>query len=1005
MASCSDTMEFYLEGSNCLVNVSTERYNELVKSSTEPPLFYYDEEGDPIKVGSSLELRDRISELKFAHQPVFFCLSSVAGREWIDDSCENTLIVKLPIPVYDLNDGPPQTEQQLEIPRPTSTFSGNSYFDVPTPEGLLSAAASSAGDEPDQDIVESGTIAEDHFADSLAVAFENMLNKPNMQSHITPNSATVSVTAASESAGSTSTGCPMQSYVDRSTHTDHHNWPDLVFENIKRGVKQLQEVAGGGSASIASKAGSGPFYMDPSLPESVAELVRRSAHQTSANIQTANQTFSTASNLGSTADRTFTAFQDFAAQIGHIAILGSAQAAAASREAAELWLQATREALLTAKENTQEATSQLQACLREIATQFNETQNHNRQSRESAGANLARQVSETWNKSKSADEGADVNRTENKSSRGSVLTPSRSSTSEYFDALSREEARPSIPQAVPPLPRKIPIQESSLPKFGVPPRELDSGRPSAFRDFHYQDRHHPFGNMDYAPFHEHWHGAYMRHYRNDRPLPPTFTLAPPFVREPHILDLPINAPPHHFHHRHERSGDFHESGVPQYPYPARVNRHYFHHNRHGNHESHADRLGVGHRHYNLNSGDRHCADRTEGFEHIHGPSASERNVNFGGRSRGRGYAGRTFKTPRFGHREPDLVGSFVPTMNSFTDRGFEVDSAGAEGSASILPPAPPVDLLSDEGQEWDRVATQLHSSAPLASAGDAIKEFQLQDEEFEAERARYLDDLRIANTAQVAPISTYETETFAEPDPWDANKGYEASTPTWPLSIPPEQYRSSPGGRHQYNPAEIEGVLRGLDPLGSLSRASSYNDGPGMPPSPQKIMQREGIVEEAYTPGGRAYMPTTSGPDSRASRPSQFIGQDRAKVVDKIRDVRRRHGVTAGAPRATPRPQTYIEMHTIRAEAQSSADINRLGLENSATKAERECARQLVELELITPENIALAIYYAQQAKGEVFIAIDLIEEDLNQSETYEAQNKPVADNANPLADEDELYD
>ncbi|KAK9326372.1 hypothetical protein V1517DRAFT_267661 [Lipomyces orientalis] len=1123
-SSLGDPLEFYVVGNFRPLRIDSERYDATVKASG-PPLCYFDEDGDRITVGTARELHDRIIELQSENKSVVFALTAKAGPEWYDSECADTLIVATgnvsgTTPACSVN--VPESVATPAITAISRTDSAMSSIssdytvidaEIPTPEGSISEVASTADDEESRQRASPVCTRNNQFSDRLIAAFENMMSDAETMSDAAssmPSSydrgnydeelfseivSTRSHTATGElvdteqSTSSLRTLRPDPAQAqDLPSQSDSSSsipdWADTLSDNIRRAIQQLQEVANRSDNSPES-ASQRLFEMDPALADHVAELVRRIVEKITDNIAAADRAFPTASNFTrDTMDRTLSTFQDFAAQIGHVALIGGYHAAAASRDAAEIGLQATREAIRAARENTQVATSQLQQCLREIAAQFNESVNAQRShdSREMSNSDLLNQINEMWNTSQLGREEA-LSQTDE-----SMVTPSSvgSAGDRYFNGSLSEDSDVDTAtvrdHASPPeLPRKIPIQQGTAhsPQFGstlggvVQPRRAASypvghpvppilsppyaahysrtpmSPPESATGTQHQQAFPPYPQAPPPPHH-----SPSAAFQGVPPPPPPSPPPPSSGWHQHGPRFPLNHKgvprgasdfgsggehegrlPHHRHH-HDRHGQRlsrHGSDVDLDRHGMRKHPRDFPYPEDGHHISYeSSRSYPGHRHHGfskrleseIEAGPSTFPPWFHGRRHAPPPSDTSFESNMTGLSQP---SHPSFpRPPRFGSRHADVLNYAVPSMSAFKDFDNLPDVGPAASQAaetvapntppsanettdrtqsSLTPSAPPADYMSSEGAEWGEVASELRGPAtPIASITEAVKELKLEEEEMESEQARYRDEVQIetAMSPEPAPIVEPATPTGAG-NPWYRFDDDERHTRH------AAQDRTGHIYHRQPNRGEVEDVGPAQDPLAGLSRGGSYTDAPGMPPSPQEILQ-EGVKDDTYYANGQSYEPSISGYSaapsyhtaaSIRSASARFAGQDTSVLANRIQAARRRPGDGPGSRSRHPgRPQMYIEMRQLSPEAQDRADINRLGLENEASDAERECARHLVELELISPDNMAMAIYYAQQAKGDVVDAIDLLEEDLKQLETYEARNRPVTNTANPLAGE-----
>ncbi|KAK9240891.1 hypothetical protein V1525DRAFT_385195 [Lipomyces kononenkoae] len=1078
-AAC-DLMEFYVVGNFRPLRIDSERYDAVVKASG-PPLCYFDEDGDRITVGSSRELRDRIVELQGANKSVVFALTAKAGREWYDTECADTLIVQSTGRNIDsdatrtsmpsMSDAP--TPAVTAISRtdsvtPSADYTIIDYADVPTPEGPISEVASTADDEESAQRPAPESTQGQQFSDRLIAAFENMMSDTESMS-LGPSSMTFNQEPDnysdgffSEFASTTSSTAPRESLPEalqstsslatvrpqdlrstdfssspRSEHING-NWADTLSESIRRAIQQLQEVANGNG----NPSSQGLFEMDPALADNVADLVRKIVQKINANISAADRAFpNTSTFTRDTMERTLGTFQDFAAQIGHVALIGGYQAAAASREAADIGLQATREAIRAARENTQVATYQLQQCLREIAAQFNESVNTQRQeaSREEGNRDLLNQINEMWNESQ-------LGREEAESQTGdSIITPPSigSAGGRYFNETQSQGGDDDDPAAVPApgsppeLPGKIPIKQGAVhyPQFGSTSSESVYSRRAASIPGH-SELDHPSPPPPSSPYRAHDPGMAPRvpgstnGFEDPFPFPRNHNLGAPAPRPP-PPPPPSDSTEWHYH-GHQNSRDAREEREAHFNW----------HRRHA--DNRAPGLSRPHdQHRNFDEFSRslpghYDQPRRRGSDVIDGSSSSCPPWYQGRRHAPPGpdppfaanFSGLPHppslplsRTPRYAPGR--VVNYALPSMSAFQDFGdfTNLVPSGSEGTTTelntrlsgnetvnntdshVIPSAPQADYISAEDAEWGEVASELRGSVtPVASVAEAVKDLKLEDEKLTAERARYQDEVQIERVMSPEHGPTVEASTASDAgNPWSQADGDAHRDVRAPQEL---------GGAHIYhrqpNRGEVEDVGPAQDPLTGLSRTISYTDAPGMPPSPQAILQ-EGVREDPYYPNGRSYEPSISSftpapsyhtaPSIRSAQLGS-LQQETSGVSSRIQAIRRHREDGRGSRSRQRRQPNYIEMRQLSPDAQDRADINRLGLENEANDAERECARQMVELELISPDNMAMAIYYAQQAKGDLVDAIDLLEADLKQLETYEARNRPVTNTANPLAAE-----
>ncbi|KAK9492707.1 hypothetical protein V1508DRAFT_397600 [Lipomyces doorenjongii] len=1088
-SSLGNPLEFYVVGNFHPLRIDSDRYDATVKASG-PPLCYFDEDGDRITVGSAHELRDRIIELKSANKSVVFALTAKAGPEWYDAECVDTLIIPstsgidpaaTPVSIATVRESA-ATPAVTAITRTDSATSAMSsdytvidYSDVPTPEGPISEVASTADDEEITERPAPVSNRSKQFSDRLIAAFENMMSDTDsmsqplssMASNYDPDnyddlfSETVSTRSNTEpgesfleSEQSTSSVATLRagparahdltsplgssSSFPEATYTNG-NWADTLSESVRRAIRQLQQVANG-SGNASESSSQRLCEMDPELADSVAELVHKLVQKVTANVTAAEQALpNTSAFTRDTMDRTLCTFQDFAEKIGHVALIGGYQAAAASREAADIGLQATREAIRAARQNTQVATNQLQQCLREIAAQFNEsvTARREQESREGRHSDLLNQINEMWNTSQLGRQEADSQTDE------SIITPSSvgSAGIRYFNGENDGNSF-TVPEhgSPPELPRKIPIKHGAAhyPQFGSPSGELGPSTHAKSPGEHHYLGHPSRSSSPPSP-------PYAAHDPGMPPSPPGLANGTPY---PHSFPLHPQAsmPPTHMPNGappppppRPRSSEWHNHGLRMaqhhgprlsshasdnyfeerekhkhlrdFPYPE--DHHHNFHEFSRSHPRHCDRGGSRPSDSEMSEASSSaCPPRYHG--HSHAPPA--RDIPFSRNPRVLPYPlpPSLPRSPGFRSRRVGVVNYAIPSMSAFQDLGgfADVESAGVQADTPpsgagetvdtaqsyVSPSAPLADYLSAEDAVWDEVASELHGSAtPTASVAEAVKELKLEDDEMNSERARYQDEVQIEKVTNPEHVATVEPATPTDAgNPWSQFDSDERRARRTTQDHTGQVYHRQP------NHGEVEDVGPAQDPLAGLSRAGSYTDAPGMPPSPQAILQ-EGVREDQYLPGGRSYEPSISGYSAAPSyhtapsiriAPHEGANEHASVLASRIQAVRRHRGdPRSSRSRQGSRPQMYIEMRQLSPDAQDRADINRLGLENEATDAERECARHLVELELISQDNMAMAIYYAQQAKGDVVDAIDMLEEDLKQLETYEARNRPVTTN------------
>ncbi|KAK7208541.1 hypothetical protein BZA70DRAFT_53424 [Myxozyma melibiosi] len=1023
LASGSAT-DVYIAGVSAPIRVEREKYNSTVKN-TGAPLYYIDEDGDQITVGSFSELDDRIRELKLKNKLAVFSLTPKAGPDWrnlVDSSSS----------VASSRHSNTSAAESLATPQ-LSSLSALAETDIPTPDEQMSTATTVTGTglaTPESGLA---SAASDEFSDQLVAAFESMLNDVetlSRQSSPAPlftteddqlysettsafGDSTIRTTAQVPNPGFTSALQSSVSGAASSSTASSASWVDNVADSVRRAIQQLQDAANG----IDSVASSKVFEMDPDLPDHVAALVRKIVRQVSENVKQADRVFPIPADFTrETVDRTISSFQDFAVQIGQVARLSGYQAAAASRDAAGAGLQVTRDAIRSARENTQIATTQLRSCLHDLSVQFNDFQNERLrssvgQSRDLSSDELASQISAMWESSQLAQSDSvqtplDTN-TETEFGRSpsqwsgpsvatqpfldsesefdfigrsasqvgesvqgeSVITPMYTNTETEFgsdllygpdsDNETIRGAPLSSSAPAPDLPKKIPIQAGAVhtPRFGssdglsrpelgrtasLPSQPMQIGSaPSVLK-------HTASDSFPSAPSLEEFYKA----GGNDGlaaappalpPLPTSLRMQPSAPRFLTGQTVPLAV------------GTFHAGGM-RVPYPVAYR---------------VPRMSV--------------------YNDLGGSFGSD------------------------GPLSPEATGVSAP-------QAVEVQTSEAEAvsaQTTLVPSAPSADdYLGDDAAVWEDVATKIHGS-PVAEIEGAIRELKMEEEVIESEKTQMEDEIRIARATSPrrVPVAGDDIPTASSAaNPWNNLKSDERR-----MRTASQERAGRYTAHHTRGLIEIQDVAPAQDPLApTLVRGPSYSDAPGMPPSPQVILRESAaaIAAEAQRAGrsaasvvsGYSSAPTyQSAPPSQvgdrrgASRHPQFLGQDTQTLTGRIRAARTAHGVSADGsrrPRMPSRTYNYIEMRQLSPEAQDRADINRLGLENQANEAERECARALVELELISSDNMALAIYYAQQAKGDVVDAIDLLEEDLKQSETYERQNAPPANPDDPLESE-----
>ncbi|KAK9370200.1 hypothetical protein V1509DRAFT_617026 [Lipomyces kononenkoae] len=1103
--TAGDPLEFYVVGNFRPLRIDSERYDAVVKSNG-PPLCYFDEDGDRITVGSSRELRDRTVELQAVNKSVVFALTAKAGREWYDAECLDTLI--MPPSARNINPDTTQTStltiseaptpavtaiSRADSVTPSSDYTVIDYADVLTPEGAISEVASTIDDEESAQRSAPESTQGQQFSDRLIAAFENMMSDTETMSvgpsSMTSNHDSDNYSVFSEVASTQSSAAPRESLLEpaqsisslgtvrpqdmtstsfRSTSRPEHingNWADTLSENIRRAIQQLQDVANGSGNSSSQ----GLFEMDPALADNVAELVRKIVQKVNENITAADRAFPNTSSLArDTMDRTLSTFQDFAAQIGHVALIGGYQAAAASREAADIGLQATREAIRAARENTQVATYQLQQCLREIASQFNESVNAQRQdeSGEVSNRDLLSQINEAWNASQLGREEAESQTDE------SIITPPSigSAGVRYYNEPLNEvgdEEPAAFPEhgSPPELPGKIPIKEGAVhyPQFGSTSSESIYSRraasitgrselgpsspppPSSPYSAHGPGMAPrvpgPTNGSDDASSFDPQHSLRMSYHGGPPPPPP-----PPPPSDSAEWHYHIPQKPKHGREEHEGHFNHHNRFPRNYPpgFSRRASHIDFGGQDKGNQNFNFDGFSgtfTGPQRSRSDVGEGSSGSYPPGYHRRrHGPPAP--GMPFGPNMTGLPYPPPQplSQSPRYGPRRVDLVNYAVPSMSAFQDFGDfnNVDPDGSEGTnvaqnthpsaldnetvkdadAHVVSSESQGDYIYAEDAEWREVASELHGSeSSIANVAEAVKDLNIEEEKLKAERARYLDEAQIERVISPGHVPTMEPSTATDAgNPWSQTEIDGSHAVRAPQDGPGHLYHRQP------NRGEVEDVGPAQDPLAGLSRTISYTDAPGMPPSPQAILQ-EGVREDSYHPNGRSYEPSFSihspapsyhtAPSIRSAQNAGFP-QETSALSSRIQAIRGHREDGRGSRTRQRRQPHYIEMRQLSPDAQDRADINRLGLENEANDAERECARQMVELELISPDNMAMAIYYAQQAKGEIVDAIDLLEydcriynlnqpltiirEDLKQLETYESRNRPVINTANPLA-------
>ncbi|KAK9470321.1 uncharacterized protein V1510DRAFT_286285 [Dipodascopsis tothii] len=180
--------------------------------------------------------------------------------------------------------------------------------------------------------------------------------------------------------------------------------------------------------------------------------------------------------------------------------------------------------------------------------------------------------------------------------------------------------------------------------------------------------------------------------------------------------------------------------------------------------------------------------------------------------------------------------------------------------------------------------------------------------------------------------------------------------------VPPERH-------HHLHRGRVEAVAEaGGHPL-AVAGPPAARFGP---PSPSSILRAEtGYFEEAAEPRRRSlpHGPTFVEPSSRRARVDRH--------TDSLYSLQRQRLRAAGV-------KMDIEMKTLGTDAQERAEVGTMGMGVAANEAEKTCALSLIELEFFSADNMALAIYYAQQAHGDVSEAIDLIENDLKDVEAFE---------------------
>ncbi|KAK9454073.1 hypothetical protein V1511DRAFT_461104 [Dipodascopsis uninucleata] len=916
------------------LHIAPAEYDTVVKRSG-PPLSYVDEDGDMITVGSAAELRDRISEQRDRGRDALFSLTDSAGHEFEDSKTDHGYVLVNPA-VKHLD----FTGESTEVVNETESIATPEIADISRDRSTFSTSSTGFSDEVETPDLQSAEDSEEYaqpvavpsnqanLTEGMLEAFERMLRDTEeiMSRATTPVATDSNQLARSTSVDTLSTIRPA-TQIDLTTPSvegdndlpnesvtlnNVASWADIVSENIKRAILQLQDVAGRGVTSTSQLESSAS--QDTALADHVAQLVRKIVQEISDDIN-ANNRISRDSNFNTDVlERTINSFQDFAAQIGHVAMIGGYHAAAMSRDAAEIGLQATREAIRAARENTQTATNQLQQCLRDLITQFVETQTQIRSQehqRSSFEDDLYRQINETWTESSLA-----------RSEISSRMTPD---VEGYVTQDDRSFS--SMATSGPPLPSKTPIKsDGTPPTFGTMPKGFSI----------------PRRTQSYSP----------TSYRRDDPQGPPPPLPPhPRSVEPSSLEN-LTAPSLT---RAQTSPNIYlEKGI-------------------------------------------HVAEPSGAIE------SSTLYSHFRDNLRSNAATAQPIRP----------LAKFVP-KSGFTDLGgSSTGFPGTEPTEDNYPQenrytSPIDDFVADGSDVWGEVASERNGDT-VSNLTEAVRELEVEQDEIgnDAEVSR---DILNATPSATTLVPIQEER---QSNPWSRFINDEARMRSSSLE------RSGGHHHHQTSRGDIIEDVSTHPLAGLISRNSSYKDEPGMPPSPKEILREEGVTTETASeanippapsvatysgppPSYRSTAESVSGMSAMVGRgPGGHLDPNAASLSGRILAMRRQRAKKESQSAASRERSQYIEMRTLSSEAQERADINRLGLENSASESERQCARQLVELDLISPDNMALAIYYAQQCKGDVVDAIDMLGEDLKQLENFEKQNRPAA-GSNPLAESDE---
>ncbi|KAK9448726.1 uncharacterized protein V1518DRAFT_427871 [Limtongia smithiae] len=978
--AASAILEFYVVG-DYLIRIPEARYDECIRRSPAR-LCYYDEDGDRITVGSSTELRERIRELNAVKQAPIFSLDAYPVLEWF---------------------GVKDTDDFDDVSSQMRTSAGRSELALSVPRSPASVASYSDDSSGVLSLDGRSTVSnmrtqasEKEFSEHLVAAFEDMLSEVETLSRsATPSTVTGDISCLTptlriESDGELSEAAPEHLYLDSRSESGYSDasqktvrpapaaqltapatdqsdlsssnvWAETIAENVKRAIRHLQEIADSDPNMIFRKR---VLSMDPNLAESVAELIRKIVNQLCGTMASAESTAA-----GITLDRTLNTFQGFAAQMAQVAAIGSSGAAAVP--GAEAGIQAAREAMQGAFQCAQMATAQLQQCLREIVTEFVDFKTRFEQSKfQACNPGIA---------------AGRVNRTLSVSSFGnSVLTDDASEcVSEIgsFDYSASPFAQ-KVPAVHPLLSgsrfsstvMNVPIRTPSVSSAGtyevfMPAQPLTPPQRSSFvppsyghnTGVSYQNPH-PFVATSEIYSHYGDRDSYYSSAISRAPVTPVFS--PVRASAPPVPPLPVM--PNCASMLSQLPATFGRI-APTFPTGAAPN------------------VYVGPS-FNMS------------IMTASSSPASVSQVNVAGRSS----SPPSTSPPSSAPSAP----SYVPDQSA---GGSGVNSASSSGPDNYtvfnpfsVPSAPPATLSVPSApadnfeSEWGEVANSLHGSkVDVAEVEQAVKDLRVEEETSEAGSARYEDTHNIAD--QVVPtetsISTAEaaTTTRMTASPWYEN----ISDDRFGRVSTPDRV----SGHHQRNLIEIESVEPSQDPLApTLSRGPSFTVAPGMPPSPQAILA-SGSLDNAIPVMRSVNSPV---PSYRTIDPNQnhrlFMNRDPAVVSQNIQRARQSTAAAAtDRARAPTRRHTAIEMRQLSPDAQDRADINRIGLENEATEEERLVARQLVELELIDGENMTMAIYYAQQAKGDIVTAIDLLEADLKQQRSFERRNRSYADSADPL--------